>query len=182
MRLHEHPLLGLRRATPHWSEVLPRLRPSTHRHRHGHASTTQAAGLHACHVLCAFGILWVVAYASDRVAVAHRESALSKPYFELTPGQQQTLREHMRTLTLGEKSASVTAHMGSFDREDLLAPKKALEWKCRALVYYVVKVDQSLSNVRDRQVHLVFNREDALVAVLSNVDGIASRGDYSACR
>jgi hypothetical protein len=132
-------------------------------------------------VLCAFSILWVVTYASDRVAAANRESA-SKPYFELTPGQQQTLREHIRTLTLGEKSASVTAHMGSFDREDLLAPKKALEWKCRALVYYVLKVDQSLSNVRDRQIRLVFNREDALVAVLSNVDGIANRGDYSVCR
>jgi hypothetical protein len=109
-------------------------------------------------------------------------SQASKPYFELTSSQQQTLREQTRTLTLGEKRASVIAHLGSFDREDLLAPKKALEWKCRALVYDVVKVDQSLSNVRDRQVHLVFNREDALVAVLSNVDGIPSRGDYAVCR
>jgi hypothetical protein len=109
-------------------------------------------------------------------------SQAGKPYFQLTPSQQQTLREHTRTLTLGEKRASAIAHMGSFDREDLLAPKKALEWKCRALIYDVVKVDQSLANISDRQVHLVFNREDALVAVLSNVDGIPSRGDYSVCR
>jgi hypothetical protein len=37
-------------------------------------------------------------------------------------------------------------------------------------------------NAKDRRVELVFDRKDALVAILSNVDGITSRGDFSVCR
>jgi hypothetical protein len=109
-------------------------------------------------------------------------SRTDKPHFELKPSQQQSLREHVMTLNLGEMRPSVTALMGSADLEEFLGPKKGLEWKCRGLVYYVVIFDQRPGNENDRRVEFIFNREDALVTILSNVDGIASRGDMSVCR
>lgn len=106
----------------------------------------------------------------------------TKPAFELSLYQQQNLRSHVTGLTLGEMRSSVTAIMGSPNREDLFAPKKALEWRCRILLYFAVKLDMTQYNAKDRQVELVFNREDALIDIISNVDGIASRGDMSECR
>jgi len=106
----------------------------------------------------------------------------NNPAFELSPYQQQILRAHVMGLELGEMRSSVTAIMGSPNREDLFAPKKALEWKCRILLYFAVKLDRAQYNAKDRQVELVFNRGDALVAIISNVDGIANRGDMSECR
>jgi len=106
----------------------------------------------------------------------------NKPSFELSPHQQQILRARVTGLELGEMRSSVTAIMGSPNREDLFAPKKSLEWKCRIHLYFAVKLDTTQYNAKDRQVELVFNRGDALVAIISNVDGIASRGDMSECR
>ena len=65
MRLHEHPLLCLGRTAPHQSEVAPpapfhRLpSPSLHPQRARQVSIPAI-------VLCCVGIVWVVAYASDR--------------------------------------------------------------------------------------------------------------------
>jgi hypothetical protein len=54
---------------------------------------------------------------------------------------------------------------------------------CRDLVYYVMLVGEEPGNVRDKEVRLVFDRShDKLVQILSTVDGIASRGDLTACR
>lgn len=85
-------------------------------------------------------------------------------------------------LKLGEMRPFVVAMVGTPDREDLFAPKKELKWTCRILLYFVLKFDTSQYNVNDREIQLVFNRKNSLVAIISNVDGVASRGDMSACR
>ena len=84
VRLHEHPLLSLRRTAPHWSKGLPRLRPSTDCHRDAHPVPAQgrvsilAIALYAfAFVLCAFGTLWVVAYASEHYESAKAERSAS---------------------------------------------------------------------------------------------------------
>lgn len=121
-------------------------------------------------------------YSADSPQREHVSAQASKPAFELSPYQQQILRAHGMTLRLGTRRSSAITLMGPFDREDLLGPKKGLTWKCRALVYYVVKFGQTPNEFKDRKVELIFNRGDALVDIISNVDGIASRGDWSDCR
>lgn len=69
------------------------------------------------------------------------------------------------------------------DHEELIGPKKGNDWTCRNLVYYVAIVDKLPGNTNDKRVALVFDRmEDRLVAIMSNVDGVPSRGDLGSCR
>jgi len=89
----------------------------------------------------------------------------------------------VNSLKVGDTRAQATALLGPADHEELLGPKEGLDWKCRGLVYYLLIVDQRSGNARDITVELVFDRkDDKLVAVLSNAEGIASRGDMAVCR
>lgn len=76
----------------------------------------------------------------------------------------------------------MTAIVGPPDQEELLAPKRDRDWKCRGLVYYSVIYDQSPGNIKDKRIEFVFDRADRLIAILSTVVGISNQGDMSACR
>jgi hypothetical protein len=107
----------------------------------------------------------------------------AKPHFAIEPERLLVLRDRVTALKLGDPRTDAMASVGPFDREDLIGPKKGREWKCRGLVYYVTMIDELPGNAHDVRVELVFERQgDKLVAVISNVEGIASRGDMIACR
>jgi hypothetical protein len=112
-----------------------------------------------------------------------RPNVLVKPHVALGAERVAVLRDRVASLKLGDLRKDVTALVGPFDREELMGPKTGRDWKCRGLLYYVIMVDETPGNANDIKVELVFDRQaDRLVAVISNVDGIASRGDMAICR
>ena len=117
------------------------------------------------------------------VSQESRPNVSVKPHFALEPDRVHVLRDRVTALKLGDPRSDVTASVGPFDREELIGPKKGRDWKCRGLLYSVITVDETPGNAKDIKVELVFERQgDKLVAVISNVDGIASREDMKACR
>jgi len=104
-------------------------------------------------------------------------------HFRAGPGRTQRIHDGVNSLKVGDTRAQATALLGPADHEELLGPKEGLDWKCRGLVYYLLIVDQRPGNARDVTVELVFDhKDDKLVAVLSNAEGIASRADMAVCR
>jgi hypothetical protein len=86
-------------------------------------------------------------------------------------------------LKLGETRSEVATYVGPPSREERFGPKRTpLNWKCRGLVYEVIRVEEEPGNTGDKRVELVFDRQDKLIAIWSNVDGITERGDTMACR
>lgn len=111
------------------------------------------------------------------------QSNMNKPHFQLHPNKLKELRDRVEALKLGEKRTAIMEIMGPANREEWLAPKKGLDLKCRALVYYTVIFDEIPGSGRDKSVSLVFDRQDILIAIISNeVDEITNRGDMSVCR
>lgn len=103
--------------------------------------------------------------------------------FVLDPAKFEGLRAQVNGLKLGDSRVAAAGSVGQPDREDLFGPKKGTDWTCRNVVYYVAIVDQLPGNTNDKQVTLVFDRkEDRLVAIMSNVEGIPSRGELRSCR
>jgi hypothetical protein len=108
---------------------------------------------------------------------------LGNSHIELGQDRVLVLRERATTLALGDSQTRLTTLLGPFDREELIGPKKGEAWKCRGLLYYVAMVEEEPGNANDVKVEFIFERKgDKLVAVLSNVEGIASRGDMAQCR
>jgi hypothetical protein len=107
---------------------------------------------------------------------------VGKPHFQLESNRMQELHDRVNALRLGESRAQVAASVGPSDREELLGPKKGVDWTCRGLVYNVLIVGDLPGNGMDRRIELIFDRQDKLIAILSNVDGIDRRGDMTRCR
>ena len=107
----------------------------------------------------------------------------AKPDFQLSPDKLRSLRDNVTALKIGTRREAVVSLLGNASREDLMAPKRDLDWKCRILVYQVTRVDKSAGNVHDREVQLVFQRQsDQLVQIISTVDRTQSRGDMATCK
>lgn len=103
-------------------------------------------------------------------------------HFVLHAEKLRRLRAQVNSLKLGDARATVAPSVGAPDHEELIGPKRGPR-TCRSLVYYVALVEETPGNVNDKQVTLVFDRkEDRLVAIMSNLDGVPSRGDFTSCR
>ena len=103
-----------------------------------------------------------------------------RPKFILGAERTRDLRDRVTALKLGETCGNAIATVGPPDQDYHLTPAKPPNaWKWHYLTYYVVIIDKKPGNVYDQQVDLIFDRQDRLIAVRSNVDGISSRGDLA---
>jgi hypothetical protein len=97
------------------------------------------------------------------------------PHFVLPEERLKALRAAVQALALGAERTEVIKAVGPPSREELVGRKKEADWKYRYLIYDVKIIGAHPGNVHDERVQLIFDREDRLVKINSNVDGITSR-------
>jgi hypothetical protein len=59
------------------------------------------------------------------------QTAGESSHFRAGPGRTQKIHDGVNSLKVGDTRAQATALLGPADHEELLGPKKGLDWKCR---------------------------------------------------
>lgn len=113
----------------------------------------------------------------DAAPVNAEQPDPKRPYFVLSEEKARVLRSRINALELGETSSKAIALVGPPDKDYYVSPMKPpSDWKFHYLTFYFTTVSESPGNIYDGDVDLVFNRQDKLTAIYSNVDGIGERG------
>ena len=111
-------------------------------------------------------------------ALKYERPDLRQPSFILGAERTRILRDRVTALRLGETSRNAVASVGPPDEDYHFTPAKPPnDWKWHYLTYYVVRVSKTSSNIHDVQIDLIFDRQEKLIAIRSNVDGIPSKGE-----
>lgn len=101
--------------------------------------------------------------------------ATMKPHLLMDRDKLETLRQKIKSIILGQNRDEILRVVGRENREELVSPKQARDWKERHIVFDVKIIGDRPGNVCDQQVRLIFDREDKLIRILSNVEGVIDR-------
>ena len=129
-----------------------------------------------CLLTCFF--LIVVLFPRSSVAMGNSKGkgdslnsvASQKYFFEMEKKQQETFFKDLKLIKLGDSVQKVKKILGEPTYDQKVANKKG-EFKARVLDYYIKKWRQNLVNEKyDRYVSLIFNAENKLMKIISNID------------
>jgi hypothetical protein len=114
----------------------------------------------------------------DMAPVRAEQADPNRPFFVMSEEKARVLRSRINALALGETSAKTIALVGTPSEDYHIAPIKARgeDWRYPYITYYFTTVGRTPGNTEDRKVDLIFDRQDKLIAIRSNVDGITQRG------
>lgn len=124
-------------------------------------------------ILCVVFIVLVInSFGDDNIKMKHRNHGSVQKYFiEMDKKTQKAFFQRINRIKYGDSIMRIKEIIGEPTCDKKLVGKTG-EFKARVLEYYIKKLDKDLVNEKyDKSVRFIFNRDDKLTEIESNVEG-----------
>lgn len=92
------------------------------------------------------------------------------PYYEKSKVEVDSMFAKLNKINLGDSINIILDVIGQPCYDQISATKEKNEFIFRSLKYYIKKWDNNLVNVNDEYIQLLFDKNDKLVEIFSNVE------------